>query len=366
MTRSRAIIVLSGVAALAAIAWWGWRRPPSGLATGTPPFSSAPPPAVRPEALGVLEETLRALQRESNLPERQAALEALRQSLLALPPEEAAKQVTAFLDGKEDFATGLEFRIARDHSLAEWPSFRVFLLDVLRSIDPAAAADYGRALLKTPTTADEWALALRNIGSGPGTEADSALLKAKMGELLANEAWAAAPSAGYLEAFDVIVQTRDLERTSDLLSRCADQDRKAVRHASFLTLDRLVQVEPAAMLERLAASASAYPGNGLMLSNMMARADVRDEIQRRAVETWLLDAARGPAEVQAFCGIFPNANYMVSSNLLTPSFSEPDAGRLEKDRAALEAIIGWLNDPRFTNLHSHLERAAERLRGFVK
>ena len=40
------------------------------------------------------------------------------------------------------------------------PTFRTFLLDVLLAIDPKAAASIGRGILASPTTADEWALAL--------------------------------------------------------------------------------------------------------------------------------------------------------------------------------------------------------------
>jgi hypothetical protein len=57
------------------------------------------------------------------------------------------------------------------------------LLDTLLAVDPAAAAATGREILGKPTTADEWALALRNVARGDGT-ADPDFLRAKTEELI--------------------------------------------------------------------------------------------------------------------------------------------------------------------------------------
>ncbi len=348
--------------------WWGTTRPPRTSEIPPPSPPEIPQEASTPDTPpdDPTRDPLSQLRAHQSPAAAGEYLQQLKAHLLGLPAEEAAHWITTQLDHGDDGATGLEFTLAADGSLTTWPSFRVFLLDVLRAVDPTAAADAGRQQLQSPTTADEWAVALRNVGSGPDAEADTDLLKAKMRELLAHDAWAADPSTGYLEAFDVIVHAKDTTLLPDLLARCADQDRKAVRHASFLTLDRLVQAAPAAMLEQLAAADAIPPENALMLSNMVARADVREDAQRQAVETYLLAPQRTPAELQAFAGVFPNANQFVSRNLLTPQHTPDGADLAARDRATLETLTQWLDDPRFEDLRPHLERAAERLRDFVR
>lgn len=52
-----------------------------------------------------------------------------------------------------------------------------------------------------------------------------------------------------------------------------------------------------------------------MLSNMIARADVRDPVQKQALETYLLDPKRTAEELRGFASVFPNANVAISQNL---------------------------------------------------
>lgn len=78
----------------------------------------------------------------ANLPERPGLehLDALRSRLWALPAEQALEEIRSFLESGDDRATGLSFEIGGDGSLSGWPTLRVFLLDLLQGIDPAAAA----------------------------------------------------------------------------------------------------------------------------------------------------------------------------------------------------------------------------------
>lgn len=293
------------------------------------------------------------------------SLARLKAVLLTMPPSEAVAWVNAYLKEGGDLQTGLGFVLSSDQSLQEWPSLRVFLLDALMAIDPAAAVQAGREVLGSPTSADEWALALRNVARGSTAAEDTALLKTKCAELLRNAAWRANPSAGYLEAFDVIVHTRHTALAPELLSLTADKDHRAVRHAAFLTLDRLVQTEPATVLAMLL-KGDAPPDTGLMISNMIARADVRDAAQRGQVETWLRDERRTAAELQAFAGVFPNANQMVSPNLVTPVATVQGTDLAAKDRAALEVVNAWIADPALARSHGLLRGTHARLKEFVK
>ena len=165
----------------------------------------------------------------------------------------------------------------------------------------------------------------------------------------------------------------DRSRNSDALyaelspkvKRTGDTTNPGVRHAAFLTLDRLTLAEPAAMLEKLIPSATAQPETALMVSNLVARADVRDPAQRRLVEDYLLDEKRTAAELQAFTGVFPNANQFVSPNLLTKVAAIPGAELAARDRVALEVVTSWVHEPRFDRIQGALRGTHERLKSFV-
>lgn len=291
-------------------------------------------------------------------------LNRMKASLLAMPRGEATSWIKAYLNTGKDQPTGLGFVIGNNQNLTEWPSIRAFLIDVLFAIDPAAAAEVGRQVLASTTTPDEWALAMRNVARGAANHSETvSFLKQKCEELLHHASWRQNPTDGYLQAFDVIVHVRNTALTPELMAFCADANNRAVRHAAFLALDRLVQAEPG---EMLAALANENSSSGLMVSNMIARADVRNAPERAAVEKWLLDERRTVAELQGFAGVFPNANQMVSYNLLTETVTLDGAAGALRDRGALKVVEEWLIDPRFSRVQDLLRETRERLREFVK
>lgn len=266
---------------------------------------------------------------------------------------------------KEQVLTGLEFTLGRDRALTGWPTFRVFLLDLAREVDAVAAAALAREVLQAGDSADEWAVALRNLALGASSAEDRSLLKTKAAELLRNEAWRNHPSTGYLEAFDVLVHTRNTEVIPELISLTENRDQPGVRHAAFLTLDRLVVAEPKLALRQLVAAASGHPESGRMISNMVARADVRDPAQLQLVELYLLDGKRSPEELRGFCSVYPNANFAVSNNLLTENPTQKGEELAHHDRHALATVASWLEDPRFTRIHPMLRETYLRIRSFT-
>jgi hypothetical protein len=138
-----------------------------------------------------------------------------------------------------------------------------------------------------------------------------------------------------------------------------------VRHASFLVIDRLTQRKPGELLPLLAEAAGRQANNRPMISNLMARADPRDPAQRAALERYLLDPNRTADELDRFAGVFPNANFHVSSNLLT-GMNGIAGGELSKlDAAALETVEQWLSEPTFEKLRPQLEQMRTRLERFV-
>jgi len=283
-----------------------------------------------------------------------------------MPPSEARDWLLRELEGGKDYATGSDLSIGTDQNLSAWPSYRVYLLDLLYLVDPAAAAKQSRELVESSKSPDEWAVALRNVARAADNAGAQEWLRSKAAELLRNEAWRSDPSAGYLNAFDVIVHTEHTGLAPELLGLCNDLEAKAVRHASFLVIDRLTQSRPKVLLPLLADSADRLEKSGPMISNLMARADLRDEAQREAVEGYLLDPRRSQVDLSAFAGVFPNANFHVSNNLLTKVDGIDGIELAKRDRAALEIVRNWMEDERFVNHRDTLQRIEARLKQFVE
>lgn len=294
------------------------------------------------------------------------SLSDLRAALAAMPADEAVAWIRSFLDGGMDKETGLSFEIGSDGNLTEWPSFRTFLLDALHAIDPTAAAEISRNLLDSPTSADEWALALRNVAKVDDGGENRDFLRKKTEELIRNPEWQAKPTIGYLNAFDVLVHTGAIESTPLLSSLVQRKDRRDLAHAGFLTLDRLVQHHPAELLQQLAADASLQQSRPEMTAQQFARADLRDPAQQEIVRKWLLDPSRTAAQLQAFASSFPNNNKFVSHNLLTREATPAGGDLAAHDREVLEIIRAWENDPAFDGVKEPLSLMSRRLMEFTK
>ena len=140
---------------------------------------------------------------------------------------------------------------------------------------------------------------------------------------------------------------------------------RALAHAAFLTLDRLAQSDTAATLNALAAKPELLQGREATRAGYFARADVRDGEQRAVLERYLLNASLPPAELERFAGSFPNANFMVSQNLLTSSTTPDGAAIAARDAATLPVVEQWLADPRFAHLKPALTTIRARLQHFV-
>ena len=102
-----------------------------------------------------------------------------------------------------------------------------------------------------------------------------------------------------------------------------------------------------------------------MVAQLAARADLGDTRQRQLVASYLLDSRRQPAELEAFASVFPNANYMMSTNLLTRTRLPEHSQRLAQDRVALDQVERWIADERFATILPTLEQMRSRLEGFV-
>ncbi|RYD19377.1 MAG: hypothetical protein EOP88_19205, partial [Verrucomicrobiaceae bacterium] len=124
----------------------------------------------------------------------------LRKDWSGIDPLVRAEMIARLLDSGEDLPTGLEFRVGVHGLLAEWSTLRVFLLDVLATADPEAAAATASKLLDTSPSADEYAIALRSL-TRPGSEVSPDELQSRFGTLLAKPEWQS--SRGFAEALDL-------------------------------------------------------------------------------------------------------------------------------------------------------------------
>jgi len=294
-------------------------------------------------------------------------LEQMAARLEALSPEEAVAVVREMLRGKQDAATGLGFTVGEGGWLRGAPSFRCWLLDRLSRIDSDAAATEAAQIVQERGSAEEWALALRDLARVRKGAEDGVFLRNKVRELVGDSRWRAEQSAGWLEAFDAVVHLRDVEMTGELASLAAVREGAGVpaAKAASLALDRLVQADPVEVLGRLLADGRLLEGREAMRASFFARADVRDPQQRAVLERYLLDPVRAVVERERFFGLYPNAHFALSQNLLTRTVGVGQDEQRARDRAALEVVGAWLKDVRFARMRSQLEQVRERLDGFV-
>ncbi len=275
MNRRTLGVIVSLTAALAAGAlWWFARpRPPVGRevvsstaaaasrsAAASQPVPSRAAPLVPPNTAAQLDDLLARLTAANDPEASRRLLAELRRVLDALPPAIASREVQSFLTSHKDAGTKLDLTVKEGGALADASSLRVCLLDYLGQIDRAAAAMLGRQLLSAPTSPDEWAVSLRNVAWADDTPASRAYLSGKMRKMLAIPAWRENPSAGFLEAFDVIVHARGFDLTPQLTELVRDHDRRATAHAAYLTLDRLTLIDAATTLAPLAAQPDLMEG----------------------------------------------------------------------------------------------------------
>lgn len=295
-----------------------------------------------------------------------AALEELRRELLALPRDQTVAGITRFLDTRDDQFTQLGFAVGPGGVLTESPTLRVYLLDLLADIDPVSAAAYAETVLATSASADEWAIAMRNVARGRTDEAGNALLRERFTQLLHNPDWLEHPTAGFLEAFDVAVHLRSPALVPELMALVNTNGTQASAHAAHLALDRMIQRDPVPALAALLRDPAGLPGHDLTRAGYVARANVAEPQQRQLVEAYLLNPQLGTEELMAFAEGFPNGNFMMSHNLITTSEVPASGVLVQRDRQALQVVQAWLKDPRFASRRAALEIMRDRLTTFVE
>lgn len=297
----------------------------------------------------------------------------LRDELHRAPADAAAAAIIQFLDSGADSATGLGFSLAGGGVLNDAPSLRTALLDMLGQLDPNGSVSYARKIFDVSHVADEWALAMRNMGWQNQEGSLNAELRARMGQLLDNQSWLANPSQGFLEAFDVAVHLGGLEDLANMASVMHLQSangqpvENGTTHAAYVALDRIVTRNPAESLTAMANDPQILAWAPEHRGALMARADVTQPAQRSAIEAYLGTLGARPQELDTFTSLFPNRNGLLGNALISTPREEPGFEQLlAQDRAALAAVQQWLQSGRFGALETNLRTIESRLTGFIR
>ena len=287
-------------------------------------------------------------------------LAAMRRMLLAADPHEAMTAILTFLGTGQDARTGESFGIQKGGGLAGAPTFRVMLLDMLGRIARDAGSDdaatFSRALLARKTSADEWAIALRNVAwSSPN---DRTFLAAKMREMLDYQPWRLQPSAGFLEAFDVIVYTRNAAFAADLAAMATSED-DAVKRAAAAAMDRLSEMAPLDVMNYLNGHPAEFADRPFLRADYYSKADLSQFQQRQAVEAYLARPDVTLAEKDKLLSVFASPGTFVGDTLVTqPSTADDPPQRT----VGLRAAVGdWLKGNRFPDLAAPLAQLQQRL-----
>lgn len=315
----------------------------------------AEPPALSPLG-GAIERLLGLLERRAA---SAADLAAFKAALLAADPTEAIAAIRGFLRTGRDAATGQEFIVASGGTLRGSPTLRVTLLDLLgqiaRKSRSDAASQIAREILAEKISADEWALALRNIAwTEPRPEP---FLADKMREMLRYEPWRTAPSAGMLEALDVIVFTKDATFLPDLAeARTAGNE---LAHAADIALDRLAEAAPLNVLTYLNTHPPLLSDRPFLRADYFAKADLSQPAQRAQIEIYLGRPDISPGEkTKLLKALTAPASFVGDSLVASPAPADDGTAR----RAGLaEATREWLSQSRFPSLREPLLEVQQRI-----
>lgn len=294
-----------------------------------------------------------------------AALGEMESTLRALPRNEAVEALLAFLDNGTNAATGLVFKLGPGGNLSGAPTLRVWALDQLGRLDATAAANYSSRIYARRDSADEWAVALRNDWREAAPAGRIEPVRARVLELLANEEWSKQPSVGFLEALDVGVATMAWEAVPRLEQWLDPAQPKALRAGAWIALDRLTMEVPSDFIPTLVQHRQWLASQPLLRAGLVARADLRVDRERNAVEAYLQRDDVIKTEGQRFFELLPNVSATVSHNLVTTARPLSPAQAAHLDRAALAGVREWRSQPSYSRWIAELTAAEARLAAAV-
>ncbi len=330
------------------------------------------PDAAEVQRLGVLLAEFRMLLDSGASPsEILDFMETVRQALLDADPSAAAAALLELLHSGVDADTGLPFIVGPEGVLDSSPTLRTTLLDWLGQTDPREAAAYSREILATTLSADEYALALRNlVWAIPPPLSDPEVAR-YLQTLLDRTEWRSNPSAGYLEAFDFAVGlgATGIRQMAGVLQQASAGDSRADRvleHASFIALDRLLLRDPNLFVQTLEESPGLLADVPDHRASLYSRLDVRDSTQNTFLKKYLVTSDPGSPEMLYFFSIFPNPNRFDNHRLASQAGAEGSTEAMALiDRATVQQAKNWLGDTTLAPQRDNLRFLILRLSEFL-
>ena len=176
--------------------------------------------------------------------------------------------------------------------------------------------------------------------------------------MLDYQPWRQRPGAGFLEAFDVIVFTRNATFASDLAALATSED-DAVKRAAAAAMDRLSEMAPLDVMNYLNGHPAEFADRPFLRADYFSKADLSQAQQRQAVEAYLARPDVTAAEKGKLLSVFASPGTFVGDTLVTqPSVADDPPQRT----AGLRAAVGdWLKGNRFPDLAGPLAQLQRRL-----
>jgi len=290
------------------------------------------------------------------------SLRRLKKLVHAAAPDEAAAAIISLLESGQDAPTGLGFVVGPEGVMDESPTWRTALLDFLGQTDPTQFIAYSRVLLGTTSSPDEYALSLRNLGWGNINGRFDGEIRGYFAAMLARPDWKQQPTVGYLEAFDLAVESGAMNEVASVLSAGTAEGEPVVSRAAFVALDRIMLNSPDKLVGRFASDPQFLSSAPIHRASLLSRLDVRKPAQANLLARYLQRGDHAPGELEYFFDLFPNGNRFASNRLVTtPEGGGSIADMQELDRASLETLRGWMAKPEFASYRDELAKIVARL-----
>jgi hypothetical protein len=301
-----------------------------------------------------------AVLRDPHNADKAGALAALRAAFAQADPKVAIAAIRQFLKTGGDSSTGQRFKVGDGGLLTEAPTLRTFLMDQLGGLSQQAqtadAAEVARETLSSMSSADEWALAMRNVAwSDP--DGSKPYLAEKVREMLNYTPWQQNPTGGYLEAFDVAAYSGDGSLAGDLAS--LTQTQSPLKQAALVALERLSALAPAQMADYLNANPGVLSATPLLRADYMGNLDLSDPTQDAEAEAYLNRPDVTEAEKVKFLARLATPAGFVSDNLLTPA-STATMTIFQHQAMVNQAASGWLAAGTFPALTAPLQALVQQ------
>ena len=269
-------------------------------------------------------------------------LSELRVAIRQAPEEVAAAAVVEFLKTGDDAPTGLPFEVGPEGMMDAVPNVRSALLDLLPSLDPVAALAVAREIMDQRTSADEYALALRNMAWNDLDGDLKSELSARFMDLLKSP-WLDQPSAGFLEAFDIAVEVGGgamVDRLVALAGEATAKSNSAASRAAFMSLDRMIVRDRALLVTAFSGDDRWMDFAPLQRASLMSRLDLMEPAQRDVFSRYLAADSLAADELEYFAKVFPNENFLYGHRLVTADEATPT---IDEVKAADARVLGELD-----------------------